>query len=197
MGLAGKAPKAVKSYSQNHFEILPVDDKSSSVKISKISTVTNSSNSSDCSNLSKSCMKNETCFEYFFYCSVKCPVGTTNISGLDQDIEKYCLLNCLWRYRDESTYLENYLNCMFNGTSLEIIYEDCFSYWDTCTNSTECLATFMSCNTTECYQNNTVAEETYECYQEEVDNENGAVNFLRGKWAFFGSLIIIFIVFFE
>ena len=179
MGLSGKSPKSVKSDSRKHFEILPVDEKSSSIKISKILTATNSvkssnsSNSSDaCSNLSNTCMQNETCFEYFYYCTVECPVGTTEISTLNSEIEAYCLLNCFWRYRKESTILKSYLNCLIDGTSLEILYEDCFTFWDTCTNSTECLATFTSCNTTECYQNNTIAEETYECYQLEEDISN-------------------------
>ena len=162
------------------------------------STSSNSANSSEaCSNLSTSCMENETCFEYFYYCSVKCPVGETNSSTLNSEIEAFCLLNCLWRYRNESTYLESYFNCMINGSGLEIIYEYCFNYWDNCTNSTACLATFTSCNTTECYQNNTLAEETFECYQEEVNKENGITNLLRGKWIVLGSLLIIFLVFFE
>ena len=52
-------------------------------------------------------------------------------------------------------------------------------------------------NTTECNQNNTLAEETFECYQEEVNKENGITNLLRGKWIVLGSLLIIFLVFFE
>ena len=150
-----------------------------------------------CSNLSSSCLKNETCFDYLYYCSVKCPAGKTNSTTLNDEIETYCLLNCLWRYRNASTILESYLNCLMNGTNLTILYEYCFDYWDTCTNTTACLATFISCNTTECYQNNTVAEETYECYVEEENSENGVANILSGKWTVFGTLIMIYFVFIE
>lgn len=175
MGLAEKTHKLGRNShhdSRKHFEILPIVDLSSSLsKISKISTLETSSNSS-CTNLSTNCMRNQTCFEYLYYCSILCPAGQTTNSTLNEEIESYCLLNCLWRNRNVSTLLESYLECLINGSSLEILYEDCFNYWDTCTNSTECLVTFTDCDSAECYQENTVAEETYECFEEAESNED-------------------------
>ena len=159
-GLAANKEHKAERSSSDHFEVLPISDQfGSNVGISTIDF----SDSTNCTSLLQTCKANETCSDYYIYCLSESVASRTNDSSLNLKLNMYHLYNCMWRYRSNSSLVESYIDCVVQNMSMTVVYEYCFSYWDNCTNSTECFATFTNCTTESCYANNTIAESTYEC----------------------------------